>query len=61
MVMIKLETLSPVYIGNTGNEYSRAEFAFAMFKGEKKLVRLNLDLVAKELYQRDKNLFNEWA
>ncbi|ADC47029.1 CRISPR-associated RAMP protein Csm5 family [Methanobrevibacter ruminantium M1] len=60
MVRLQLETISPVYIGNTGNEYSRSEFAFAKFSGKKKLVRLNLDLVAKELYQRDEKLFKEF-
>ena len=61
MVKIKLETKSPVYIGNTGNEYSRSEFAFATIKKEKKLIKLNLDLVAKELYNYDKDLFNEFV
>lgn len=60
MVRLQLETVSPVYIGNTGNEYSRSEFAFAFVSGEKKLYRLDLDLVAKELYQRDKKLFDEF-
>lgn len=60
MVKIKLETKSPVYIGNTGNEYSRSEFAFANSNKEKKLIKLNLDLVAKELYVYDKELFDEF-
>ena len=60
MVKLQLETLSPVYIGNTGTEYSRSEFAFAKFSGETKLVRLNLDLCAQELYNTDKKFFNEF-
>ena len=60
MVKIKLETKSPVYIGNTGNEYSRSEFAFANINKEKKLIKLNLDLIAKELYTYDKDLFNDF-
>ena len=60
MVKIKLETKSPVYIGNTGNEYSRSEFAFANINKEKKLIKLNLDLIAKELYAYDKDLFNDF-
>ena len=60
MVKLQLETLSPVYIGNTGNEYSRSEFVFIFSNKKKILVRLNLDLVAQELYNADKKLFDEF-
>lgn len=60
MVKLKLETISPVYIGNTGNEYSRSEFAFANINKEKKLIKLNIDLVARELYNYDKGLFDDF-
>ena len=60
MVKLQLETLSQVYIGNTGNEYSRSEFVFIFSNKKKILVRLNLDLVAQELYNADKKLFDEF-
>lgn len=59
-VKLNLETLSPVYIGNSGNEYSCSEFVFINGGGKTKLAKININLLAEELYKTDKNKFEKF-
>lgn len=67
-VKINLEVISPIFIG-TGGEYSRSNFCFGDYNTEehdenilktKKLVRLDIDKVAKFIYKSDEKLFEEF-
>lgn len=57
---VALEVITPVYIGNTGNEYSRAEFGVVAFKKINKIIRFNLDNVAQLILNKDEKLFKEF-